>query len=101
MLKLALKDLKLFFADKRSMLLTFAMPMALISLFAMAFGGTGSGGSKEYDLLVCDMDSTSSSQNAIAQLDSQKSLHVVYVQLAVAQDLVKKGKNDAVLIFYR
>jgi hypothetical protein len=41
MLKLASKDLKLFFKDKRAVLLTFAIPMALITLFAFAFGGVG------------------------------------------------------------
>ena len=39
MIKLALKDLKLFFADKRAMMLTFAVPIALITLFAFAYGG--------------------------------------------------------------
>jgi ABC-2 type transport system permease protein len=41
MIKLVLKDLKLFFADKKSMLITFAVPISLITLFAFAFGGVG------------------------------------------------------------
>jgi ABC-type transport system involved in cytochrome c biogenesis permease component len=41
MFQIAGKDLKLFFADKRGMLLTFAVPIALITLFAFAFGGAG------------------------------------------------------------
>lgn len=101
MLKLTLKDLKLFFADKRAMLLTFVVPIALITLFALIFGGAGDNKSHEYDLLVCDLDNTTASKNAITQLDSLKSIHVVLEKLEIAQEAVKKGKNDALLIFHK
>lgn len=38
MIKLVQKDLKLFLANKRDMLLTFALPIIIISLFAFIFG---------------------------------------------------------------
>lgn len=103
MIKLALKDLKLFFKDKRAMMLTFVLPITLITLFAFAFGGAGrdKNKSKEYNLPVCDLDKTDASRNAIAKLDSVKTLHTVTVQLEAAQDAVKKGKEDCVLIFYK
>ncbi|OFX57089.1 MAG: hypothetical protein A2046_12700 [Bacteroidetes bacterium GWA2_30_7] len=101
MLKLAIKDLKLFMSDKRALLLTFIIPMALITLFAIVFGGTGNSESREYDLIVCDLDSTTSSIDAIAQLDTLNSLHIVHEQLTIAQDLVKKGKRDALLILHK
>src|SRR6266498_3170616 len=102
MLKLALKDLRLFLKDKRAMMLTFALPITLITLFAFAFGGAGRDKNKstEYDLTVCDLDSTDASRDAIAKLDSEKSIHVVPMQLEAAQEAVKKGKEDCVLIFH-
>lgn len=41
MIKLAKKDLKLFFGNTRDMLLTFALPIVIITLFASVFGGIG------------------------------------------------------------
>ena len=38
MIKLVKKDLKLFFSNKRDMLLTFALPIIIITLFALVFG---------------------------------------------------------------
>jgi phosphotransferase system glucose/maltose/N-acetylglucosamine-specific IIC component len=37
----ALKDLKLFFSNKRDIMLTFAVPIVLITLFALVFGEVG------------------------------------------------------------
>jgi ABC-2 type transport system permease protein len=42
MIKLVKKDLKLFFSNKRDMLLTFAIPLIIITLFALVFGKVGS-----------------------------------------------------------
>jgi ABC-2 type transport system permease protein len=41
MTKLVKKDLKLFFGNRRDMALTFALPMVIITLFALVFGGVG------------------------------------------------------------
>jgi ABC-2 type transport system permease protein len=41
MKKLVQKDLKLFFSNKHDILLTFAVPIILITLFALVFGGVG------------------------------------------------------------
>ena len=103
MVKLALKDLRLFFKDKRSMILTFLVPMTLITLFAFAFGGTGGNeeGSKEYDLPVCDLDHTEASALAVEDLDSGKTIHVVNTELKAGQEAVKKGKEDCLLIFHK
>jgi ABC-type transport system involved in cytochrome c biogenesis permease component len=38
MIKLVKKDMKLFFSNKQDMLLTFALPILFITLFAFVFG---------------------------------------------------------------
>ncbi|MBS1680488.1 MAG: ABC transporter permease [Bacteroidetes bacterium] len=103
MFQLAFKDLKLFFTDRRAMLLTFLLPVTLITLFAFAFGGIGKAKNevKEYDLPVCDLDLTEDSKTAIAALDTDKAVHVVMVTLEQAQEDVKKGNKDCVLIFHK
>lgn len=102
MKQLALKDLKLFLKDRRSMLLTFAIPIALITLFAFAFGGVGkSAKDSKISLLVSDLDQTSSSKLAIAQLDTLKSLKIQLIPLADAEKAIKKGDASSVLVIHK
>lgn len=102
MIKLAIKDLKLFFKDRRSMLLTFAIPIALITLFAFAFGGVGKNtGNTKISLLVSDLDHTKISQNAIQQLDSLKSLQIKPISLEQAEKAIKKGDESCVLVIQK
>lgn len=102
MIQLALKDLRLLFKDRRALLLTFAVPIALITLFAFLYGGGGmSNNSNSYQLPVCDLDSSDLSRYAIAQLDSVESLQTIPFTLESAQEAVRSGKEDCVLIFYK
>lgn len=103
MLKLFKKDLKLFIKDKRSVVLTFLLPIILITFFAFAFGGAGgnSGGSDPIELLTVDLDKSRASKAMIAQLDSVNGLDVVASKLDEAKKLVKEGKSVGVLIFHK
>lgn len=102
MINIFRKELKLFFSDKRALLLTFLLPIAIISLFALAFGGAGrSDEARPYVLPVADLDSTEESQRVIALLDSEKSLLVVQFPLIEGQEAVKKGEEPALLIFHK
>jgi len=101
MLTLFKKDLKLFIVDKRGVMLTFLMPILLITLFAFAFGGIGGSNkaSKPIKLLVVNQDKSAESTDVIVQLDSLKSLRLIKTNLIKGLDLVKKGKYVGVLIF--
>jgi ABC-2 type transport system permease protein len=103
MIKLVLKDLKLFFADKKSMLITFAVPISLITLFAFAFGGVGQekGKARPTTIVIADEDQTDASKKVIAQLDSLKELVVSLSTTQAAEKLVKKGDEAAILIFHK
>lgn len=93
------KDLKLFFVDKKAMLLSFLLPIVLISLFAFAFGGTG-GSTKEktIPLLITDLDQSLDSKNVVASLDSIQGLVLIPESLTEAKAFVKKGKYVGVLV---
>ncbi len=102
MIKLTLKDLKLFFKDKRSVLVTFAIPIALITLFAFAFGGAGkSGGSSIIKMQLSDLDSTTASYETTKIFDSLKSIRVLVTPLEQALENIKKGKQSCVLIIHK
>jgi len=98
MFEIARKDLQLFFADKRGMLLTFAVPIALITLFAFAFGGAGqSDGPSPTKLVIVDLDQTRESKALITTLDSLDEFQVQTTSLDSAEEMVMKGNRAAVL----
>jgi ABC-type Na+ efflux pump permease subunit len=103
MLKLFKKDLILFFHDKRSVILTFLLPLILISLFAFAYGGIGEfdGRSEPVSLLVADLDQTVSSKAIINSIDTLKDIRIVMADSEKSEELVIKGKYACALIIYK
>ncbi len=101
MFKLVSKDLKLFLKDRRAVLLTFAIPIALITLFAFAFGGVGSSKAQRIDLQVTDLDYSMQSKQAVNLLDSLESVQLSVVDLATAQKNIKTGTATCVLILHK
>ena len=96
---IALKDLKLFFSDKKSVIITFILPILLISLFAFAFGGIGqSNEPKKIDLLITDLDNSTESQALYKSLDSIKGINLIETTLDKANNAVRKGNYVAVLV---
>ena len=103
MIKLVLKDLKLFFVDTRAMVLTFAVPISLITLFAYAFGGAGRSKDEVHpmQLTIVDEDKTDASKNTITKLDSLKEFEVQQTTLDTAERLVMKGDEAAIFVFHK
>ncbi|MCO6496429.1 MAG: ABC transporter permease [Chitinophagaceae bacterium] len=102
MLKLPIKDLKLFFKDRPSVLVTFAVPIALITLFAFAFGGAGQGNKEnKISMQIADLDNTDLSAKAIAVFDTLKNIRTNHVSYEAAVEAIKKGKENSVLIIHK
>ena len=101
MKRIAIKDLQLFFADKRAMMLTFLLPVALITLFALIFGGQGQEKSRAQTLVVADVDQTDASRKIIAELDSLKAFEIRLTTLDTAQQWIRKGYQASVLVFHK
>jgi len=100
MLTLVANNLKLFFKDRKAVVLTFLLPIGLTTLFMMIFGGTGgNSGMGELELGVCDLLQNEASQQTVVDLDSNKSFKVEMVEDSIAlMDKVHKGKVDAGII---
>ncbi len=93
------KDLLLFLKDKKSIVLTFLLPIILISLFAYAFGGLGAKSSvSPLDLIVVDQDRTPLAKELIRALDSNANVQVIPMHLPAARASILRGKNTAALI---
>ncbi len=95
------KDLKIYFSDKKGVLVTFLLPIIMITLFAFAFGGVGKKKSapKPLGVLVVDKDSTETSQEIIGKLNAMQTIRLIASEEEKALDFVKKGKNVAALVF--
>lgn len=98
-LTLIKKDLKIFFSDKKGILLAFLLPILLISLFAFAFGGIGGNNeTKPLTLLIIDNDKSEASKNMVQKLEDLDAINLVSVEEKEGEERVKKGKNIAALI---
>ena len=92
MLTIAFKELRLFFKDKKALLLTFITPIGLITLLVFAFGGN----SKEtkFDpikLPVCDLDESADSKKFISELKK--------IALAAQTPSVSISPNKKLMLF--
>jgi len=103
MFKLFKKDLILFFHDQRSVILTFLLPVILITLFAFAYGSIGAydGRSEPVKLLVADLDQTRSSKEIIHKIDSLEDIRIIVSDSVKSKELVTKGKYAGALIIYK
>jgi len=103
MFKLFKKDLTLFFHDQRSVILTFLLPVILITLFAFAYGSIGAydGRSEPLKLLVTDLDQTKSSKEIVYKIDSLKDISIITSDFLKSKELVIKGKYACALLIYK
>ena len=96
------KELLSFIKDRRAMVLSFIVPIALISVFALAFGGVGKGSSvSKIPLLVVDEDHSPLTKEIIAGIDSVKMLEIMHTTNDIALNLIKTGKRSAALVFHK
>lgn len=103
MLTIAFKDIKLFFSDRRGLLMAFVVPIALITLFAFAFGGAGRGDEKPEPrtIVIADLDKTPLSDSLLVMIDSLEEFNVATTTADSAEQLVLKGKRAAVVIIHK
>ena len=98
MFKIARKDLMLFVNDKKAVLLTFLMPMGLITLFVFAFGGNQKKRDmNEMRLLVADEDQSKDSKELVAQLDALPTLRIEQTDWEKAKQHVSSGERSSAL----
>jgi len=96
------KDLLLFIKDKKSLFLSFILPIVLISLFAIVYGGMdGKSESKPQKLLLTDLDKSDLSAEIIADLNKEPALIIEPVDLEEGKRLVIDGRRTALLCFYK
>jgi ABC-2 type transport system permease protein len=98
-LALVRKDLKLFFNDRKAVVVGLVAPIVLASFFGYLFGGQGGNAeTSKVPVLVIDQDGSDISRGLITQLGSDKNLEVKPSTLDAARAAVRKGKATAAIV---
>lgn len=92
------KDLLLFAADRRALLLTLMMPVVLGAFFGFLFGGSGSGNQGTIAIGLVLQDRSDTSLKIAASLKADANLKVSEVSPEEATQRVRKGKLSAAVI---
>lgn len=97
LLALIRKDLRLYFSNRRALIVTFAAPIAIAAFFGSLFGNSG-GKPSQVPMAVVDMDRSLISQQIVAGLKQDPALKVQELDSGAALDQVRKGNLRAVVI---
>jgi ABC-2 type transport system permease protein len=98
-LALVRKDLRLFFGDRKAVVVGLLAPIVLASFFGYLFGGQkGNAEMSKMRVLVIDQDASDISRGLIAQLTGDKNLDVKPSTLDAAREAVRKGKATAAIV---
>jgi ABC-2 type transport system permease protein len=90
------KDLRLFFADPRAVIMSVVAPIAIASFFGYIFGGgAGNGDSSKIPVLVSDLDRSVLSLEIVRRMASDPALDVKPATPEQAREAVHKGKATA------
>jgi len=98
-LALVRKDLRLFFSDRKAVVVGLLVPIVLASFFGYLFGGQkGNAETSKVSVLVIDQDGSDISRSLITQLAGDNSLDVRPSTLEAARDEVRKGKATVAIV---
>jgi ABC-2 type transport system permease protein len=86
------RDLRLFFADRRAVLMSFVAPIVIASFFGYIFGGVSKSDASRIPVLAIDQDGSDISREVIARLTADKALDVKPSSPDAAREAVRKGK---------
>ena len=93
------KDLLLFFSDRRAVLMSFVVPIAIASFFGSIFSGTG--GNREpakIPLTLVDLDESAISKAIAGGLESDRSFTLARTSIDTARDAVKRGRSSVAIV---
>jgi ABC-2 type transport system permease protein len=92
------KDLKLFFSDRRSLLVSVLTPIALAAFMGYLTGGSGESSTGRISAITADQDGSATSRDIVARLGGDKMLDVKPGDPESARTAVRKGKTTLAFI---
>ena len=93
------KDLQLFFSDRRAVIMSFAVPIAIASFFGSIFSGPSRNSEPaRISVAVVDQDSSAISQAIVSGAQADRNLRVTTPTADEARDAVRRGKTSVAVI---
>jgi len=93
------KDLRLFFSDRRAVVMSFVAPILIGAFFGYIFGGLGGKAeTSRIPVLVVDHDKSAISADIFSRLQGEKTLSVAASELDEARAAVKKGSASVAVV---
>jgi len=92
------KDLLLFFSDRRSVIVSFVVPIAIASFFGSIFGGPRTGEPARIAMALVDEDGSVISKAIVAGSTADKYLKVTTPSVAEARDGVRRGTTAVAVV---
>src|SRR4029077_14218707 len=91
LLAMVRKDLQLFFADRRSVIVSFVVPITIASFFGSIFGGPSQNSEPaRIPVAVIDQDGSAISKSIVVGMQGDKNFKVTSPAEAEARDAVRK-----------
>jgi ABC-2 type transport system permease protein len=93
------KDLQLFFSDRRSVIVSFVVPIAIASFFGAVFSGGGQNReAARIAVAIVDQDGSAISKAIVAGAEADKNLKIARPTVEEARDAVKKGSTPVAVV---
>ncbi|MCK5775153.1 MAG: ABC transporter permease [Bacteroidales bacterium] len=93
------KDLLQAFKDRKGLALSFLLPIVLITLFSLVYGGISTGiEDKPQKIIFCDLDSSLMSRKLQAELQNSKGLSLLFRQKEAGKKLILDGDIASMLL---
>ncbi|MBZ5576823.1 MAG: ABC transporter permease [Acidobacteriia bacterium] len=92
------KDIRLFLVDRRALLMSFAIPIAIGSFFGFVLGGQGQTDTARIAVLAVDQDRSAISREIVTRLTAEKSLEVKPATPDGARAAVRKGSATVAVV---
>ena len=93
------KDLQLFFSDRRSVIVSFVVPIAIASFFGSIFSGPSNNGEPaRIAVAIVDQDSSAISRAIVAGAQGDRNLKLTTLDEAEARGVVRNGKTAVAVV---
>jgi ABC-2 type transport system permease protein len=99
LLAMVRKDLQLFFGDRRSVIVSFVVPIAIASFFGSIFSGPGNNSEPaRIAVAMIDHDASAISKAIVAGAQADRNLKLTMPAEDEARDAVKRGKVSVAIV---
>jgi ABC-2 type transport system permease protein len=93
------KDLQLFFSDRRAVIMSFAVPIAIASFFGSIFSGPGRNAEPaRISIIVVDGDGSPISRAVVDGIEHDRNLKVARATADEARERVGRGRSSAAIL---